>query len=354
MLRASGAMAVAAVGVSFGLAHAGPTARPAARCGRARAGQPAGPAAPAAAAKPWEAGTSEARREEAYALFVEGNDHFVKRRYPQALDGYQRALAIFAHPRIHLSMVRTLLLLGRPAEAHEHLVAALRFGAPPFEPDEYAEALEHRSSLERQLGQLVVSCDTPEARLTLDGQHLVTCPGTVTRVVMPGRHEVVGTRRGYLTATREVVGEAGRCTAVSIQLATLRVTTAVTVRRWTSWKPWAVLGGGALVAAAGIPLQVRASSNMDRFRQRANELCGTESCELPASLRDLESRAELQNRVAITAFAVGAAGIAAGAVLLYVNRERTIVREVEAPPDRALSVVPLGPDAPGLGLAGRF
>src|SRR5262245_44417226 len=124
----------------------------------------------AESAKPWEQGTSQTQRDEAHRLFTAGNDRFIKRDYAGALALYEQAIAVFDHRRIRLAMVRTLILLGRPADALGQLERALRWQQAPFDPDEYAEALEHKKTLGRQVATLVIRCTTPGAHLTLDGQ----------------------------------------------------------------------------------------------------------------------------------------------------------------------------------------
>ena len=41
--------------------------------------------------------------------------------------------------------------------------------------------------------------------MTLDGKPLLACPNKNVRRIVPGRHQIVGKRKGYLTRTVEIV-----------------------------------------------------------------------------------------------------------------------------------------------------
>src|SRR5262245_39585446 len=168
--------------------------------------------------KAWEQGVAVADRDRGYKLFTDGNDRFVKRDWAGALDKYKAALAAWDHPRIRLALVRTLIFLGRPADAYEHLEPAARFGSDPFDAEELAELGDHRKNLEAQLGVVIVECSTEGARLTLDGQVLLTCPGKTRKVVLPGRHQVVGQKTGYLTFTEETIADPGKQASLVVKL----------------------------------------------------------------------------------------------------------------------------------------
>lgn len=275
-------------------------------------------------AKPWEEGSTTVQREQAHKLFSEGNDHFFKREYSKALALYEQAIDAFDHPRIRLARSEVLVLLGRPADAQVQLDAALKYGAEPFDPDEHGRALELQKTLAKQLGTIVVRCSTDGAQLTLDGTDLLTCPGEAKRVVMPGRHQIVGKKDGYIPLTQDVLVDPAKEAIANVALKRLEAAAGFRrERRWPAWKPWAVVVGGAGVALLGAPLQWRASVNMQRFRDAVGA-CGTGGCPGGDPVFDIESRAKWYNRGAIGLFVVGGAGVVAGLAGVYMNRERLV------------------------------
>ena len=57
---------------------------------------------------------------------------------------------------------------------------------------------------------LTVACDEPGAAVTVDGGPLFVAPGEVSRWVMPGSHEIVVRKAGFLTETRSLTLLPGR------------------------------------------------------------------------------------------------------------------------------------------------
>ena len=322
----------------------------------ALAGGPTAPAAPGQAERPWEQGSTADQRDHAHGIFSEANERFFKRDYGPAIELYEQALAVFDHPRIQLALARTLIRVGRTADAHPHLVSSLRFGAAPLDAEEYADALELQASLAKQLGQLVIRCKRLGGRLTLDGKPIQPCPGEQRQVVMPGRHEIVGMQAGYLTFTAEVVAEAGGETVQDVELH--RLETATVRRRWSSWKPWTVVASGGVVVLSGVAFRLLAGHNLDVFAADVAMYCPIAGC-APGSpefqtLKEmhvdaLEARGKLEDRVAISLWVVGGAVLAPGVVGVWMNRERMV------PGVERLVVTPLlSPSGIGIGIAAEL
>jgi hypothetical protein len=149
----------------------------------------------------------------------------------------------------------------------------------------------------------------------------------------------VAHKKGYLTETRQLVLSPGQRMAVAIELTTLE-DVRESSRRWAGWKPWAVVGAGALLATAGGVLDWRAGSEYERFDIDFAELgcagrdgqpgvvTGCRAGEVPPALEDTLDRARFQERAALTLYAVAGAAVATGAVLLYLNRPRARTGEV--------------------------
>jgi hypothetical protein len=311
-----------------------------------------GEAAPAA---PWSVGVSEEQKARATQLLARGNELLVENRHAAALEQYRLAIQEWDHPAIRANMVVCLINLGRPVEAYESALLALKYGpAPHTKPEVYAETLNYRKLLEGQIASVQVICSEPGARVTIDGQELPACPGRTTRRVLAGRHQIVARKPGFLTVTRDFSAAPGSTANVDLQLVRL-AKAAVTRQPWPSWQPWAVTGAGAaLLVGAGV-LELKARSDMDRHDSELAELCMDDGCaeeEVGRALADLKSRAELEDRIAIGVAITGGAVLVTGLVWAYRNRPRTVV------PDEsgfALHVSPLAtPSAAGLAVAGRF
>jgi hypothetical protein len=168
----------------------------------------------------------------------------------------------------------------------------------------------------------VVSCDQPGARVTLDGQSLVTCPGQASRRVAPGSHQIVAARPGFLASTRDVIALPRTVTRVAI--APVRIEDAeIVTRRWAVWKPWAVTGAGMVLGAAGWYYQRRARDDMQEFDAAVKRGCRTMSCgsdNLEPAVLGLQSQARRESALAIGAFSVGGVAIVAGVVGLVLNQ----------------------------------
>ena len=310
--------------------------------------------------RPWEKGSTQDQRDRAHGIFSEGNDHFFKRDYARAIELYEQAIVVFDHPRIRLALARTLIRVGRPADAHPHLVSALRWGAAPLDAEEYAEALDQQAALSRQLGVLVIRCRARGARLTLDGRDIAPCPGEQRHVVMPGRHQVVGKQVGYLPFTEDAVADAGRETPFDVELKTLEAA-AVKQRRWATWKPWAVVGGGAVLALAGLPFRRLATTNINRYKERVAALCAPDRCDpnkpedadnlaQALALAPIESRAKLENGIAISLWVLGGAVVTTGLVTVFLNREHLLIPKTESLVVTSL----ISQDVVGIGVIGGF
>lgn len=282
---------------------------------------------PALADTPWSEGIGEEQKQAAQRLLDEGNDHFVENRFTEALAKYQEAIGHWDHPAIRFNVVRTLIALDRPLDAYDNLERALAHGAEPLEAHVYTEALNYQRLLAGQIAELEVTCAQDGVAISVDGEAFLSCPGARTKRVLPGAHAIVGTRDGFMTATRDVLLLPGKHAPIEITLETVQEA-AVTRQRWATWKPWAVAGGGAALAGLGVLLNVDAGAKMDQFVREVAARCTDTGCsdaELEGSLSDLESLAILENRVAIGMMIAGGAVVVTGITLVILNRPRTVL-----------------------------
>src|SRR5436190_16273158 len=195
--------------------------------------------------KPWAVGVPEAKQALALQKFQDGNALFVKAEWPKALELYLAALAEWDHPNIRYNAAICLIKLGRMLEAHDHMAAALRYGEAPLGKDLYEQGQTYFQVLKSSVSHLEVVCKAPAgARVTVDGVPLLdTCPRSATKLVEPGKHQIVSSKPGYRTETVDVQAPAGGRETVTIVMQ-LEGTRKLT-RRWPRWVPWIVVGSGA-------------------------------------------------------------------------------------------------------------
>lgn len=194
--------------------------------------------------RPWAAGVSESEQAIARELYVAGNHEYTESRCAQALVKWKEAIQHWDNPAIRYNMVECLIDLDQPVEARDNLERSLAYGPAPLGADMYARGLTYRKLLDAQLAHVKIACREPGAMVTLDGKLLFTGPGMADQFLVPGEHQVVATKVGFLTASKTLVLVAGKLTTDDIR-PTLEVKpTTRMVRRWERWKPWGVLAGG--------------------------------------------------------------------------------------------------------------
>jgi hypothetical protein len=197
--------------------------------------------------------------------------------------------------------------------------------AAPLEAPVYEEALTYKKLLERQVGEIAVSCAQTNVKVTLDGRPLLTCPGEAKKRVDSGNHQLVAARDGFLTKTHDLVIAGGR-RDVPIELAPVAVT-----QRWKPWKPWAVVIGGVALAGIGGVFRLASNSEFEKYERDVTRFCTDTGCNdtkdgYPGVPRLHERRGEWFNGLAVGAWITGTLGVAAGGVLVYLNRSHPVER----------------------------
>lgn len=310
---------------------------------------------PAQAEGPWAVGVTPERKTEAQRLLELGNAALLEGNHKVALEHYQAAIEQWDHPAIRFNMVRALIYLERDVEAYDNLELALKYGEAPLEPQIYAQAQDFRKLLLGKITEIEVSCKEPSAKVTLDGKDLLTCPGTASRRLTAGPHQLVARKDSFLTYTSEEMLMPGKKQRLAIDMVPLTEAT-VTKRRWASWKPWAVVGGGAFIAGVGGLLQWKASRDFDRYDRHVERDCADTGCAKADLDTTLEDLAKLENRVAIGMMAVGGVALAGGLWMLWLNRPTTYTPEEQAnSPQPSVMLTPvITPGAASVDLALRF
>jgi hypothetical protein len=293
--------------------------------------------------EPWNRGVPAEVREAARAVFLEGNRLFNIPLFAQAIEKYLEALATWKHPAFYFNLALAQLNVGQDVEAHDSLEQAMKYGAAPLGDNELQEARKQLVEIERRLGRLRISCPTPDAEVTLDGVTLFTGPGNREVWVRAKAHEITAKRPAYITQVKRVTVSAGALQAVELPLRKL-----LEDRPWSAWKPWAVVGTGAVIAAAGGVLHALSRRDFRTYDSGFPNLsCAAMGCTeqeideerpgLSAKLR----RAQLEQKLAVGGYIAGGAALVAGVVLVYLNRPRLAEQEGAGPRGPGMALAPV-------------
>jgi hypothetical protein len=307
----------------------------------------------AADARPWAAGVSDSAQRQALALFRQGNDAFARSEYSRAAGLYRQALQLWDHPAIHGNLAQALIQLDDPVAALAELELALAAGAAPFDGEVYAHLQLSHKLLLGQLARIDVECEVDAAEVTLDGKPVLSGRGHATAMVVAGTHEIVARKAKHLTFASRVTALPAQPVVVRVNLVPLD-RAGTWERRMKPWKPWVVLGAGAVVTAIGAGLELMAAQNLHSYETEIARECpmGCLPGDLPGPVRDLRDRGERQSHWAVGAFVVGGLTLTTGVLLLYLNQpERVEVDEN----GRRLGLAPwIGPGLAGAALTLRY
>lgn len=289
----------------------------------------------ARADEPWEHDVAKSKRDQAQALFAEGNALFAREAHQPALEKYKAAIALWDHPLIRFNMAVTRIRLDRILEAADDLDSALRFGERPFTPELYRQALDYQKLVAGRVGTVEASCDQGDAQIMLDGKPWFACPATKKQRVLAGEHVLVGEKAGYLTYSRRLVVSGTVTVTENVRLVPLSdvVHYEYPLQRWI---PWAVGGAGTAVGFGGLAFWFAGRSQMDQFEADFARLCPTgcqaDLSDQPQLARDRDS-AELKGTIAI-GMMVGGGAIAIGGLVWggLINRPRRVVPNMELQP----------------------
>jgi hypothetical protein len=264
--------------------------------------------------EPWYRQPSEEARQRAEALFREAVDKHQQLLRVDAMELYEKALALWDNPDIRWNLALVLDDLGRYLPAHEHLESVFSWGAAlGFE--RLGEVRERMRALETQrLARIEALSDQSGADIELDGQPWFQGAARRSALVLPGTHYIGATKSGYSPTTVSIGVAAGEQYRVTLRMVVDHV---VETRRWPAWPPWGVVAIGAAIGAVGVGLEHQASVHRDAAASELHEHCSKLVCD-PANPRDSD-RAAADHRRALYAFTAGGSAIAVGLVLVWLN-----------------------------------
>lgn len=298
--------------------------------------------------KPWNRDVSPEDQDAAEALFAEGNRLFHIPLFRQAAEQYTAALRTWKHPGFFFNLALAQLNTGEDVAARENLERALQYGADPLGDDaRFAEGRKQLAELERKLGRVQIDCATPGAVVTLDGVTVLTGKGRYQGWTLAKTHELSARSPNHLAESRQIIVRAGAVEQIDLKLVTLDQATDQR-RRWAVWKPWAVLGAGAAIAAGGGVFHWMSVRNADRYEEEFHRLgCasdqmkpGCQGGEFPSAISDNLDRAQQQKTIALGSYVVGGAVVGAGLVLWYLNRPRLVETRMPTSSSRRVAIVP--------------
>ena len=316
--------------------------------------------APNQGERPWAKGVSKEKQAEAIALFREGNANLRDSLWSKAVEKYNAALKIWDHPGIHYNLALALVNLDRPIETHDHLQAALKYGAMPLDSDKHDQALRYMVLVEKQLTRIDVRCDLPGASVKLDGREIFVGPGRYEGLVTAGKHSIIATKEGYLPREINETFPPGDTRIVDVQLQT--EADMMEMRRlFSNAIPWTVLLGGVAVAGGSLGLHFAANGSYQAYDRGINDCSNADpvvgGCTPSLDLQSKKATGDTLQSLAFVGYGVGGAAVLTGAILLYVNRlqpyRRQTVDVVNTKPE--VTVAPLlGPGVGGAQLNVSF
>jgi len=318
-------------------------------------GQAAGGEDAGASDKPWEQGVSAEDKDAAKELTREGNQLVKEYQWASAAEKYRQALSHWDHPAIHYNLAMALLNLDQPLELYKALIAAMKYGPEGIgAAAKWEKATREKERAEALLARIKVTTKQPGVVVTIDGNQVLSDPGTWDDWVVAGSHTVKATKTGFITTTEVRKLVPGEVAVLNLELKTAAELTAYH-RKWPVWMPWSVFGGGVLVS--GIAAFLHSTARTD-FRKFDDGIAACGGCVPDASLADKKSSAETKQTLAIIGYGVGGAALVAGAVLLYVNRAKPYRLDEDtggpAAPATAAVTPWFAPDSAGVSASFRF
>ncbi len=174
------------------------------------------------------------------------------------------------------------------------------------------------------------------ATVTMDGRPIITGPGKYEGIVRAGQHAILATKAGFESVSKSQELPGGQKTRIDLVLYTNEEMTYYK-RRWSTWKPWAVVAAGIVVAAVGGILQFEASEKYKGF-DAGVQGCG--GCVPDSALAEKRTAGDQFQAGAIAAYTVGGAVVVTGAILAGLNRAQPYRVNREHPQEPPATVSP--------------
>jgi hypothetical protein len=289
--------------------------------------------------EPWYRHAPVDARQRAQALFAQALDKHQQLLRGDAMKLYAQALALWDNPDIRWNLALVLEDLGQYLSAYQQLENTLRWEAA-LGAERLREVRDRMRALEtRRLARIEAYSQEPGADIKLDGQPWFRDVGRRSTLVLPGTHYIGSTKPGYTSTTVSILVAVGEQYLVTLRMV---ADSLVETRRWSEWKPWAVVSSGVAVVAVGALLERQAFAHRDDAAKALAVRCPTTlGCE-PMSLLDVYDRAVTENQLAIGAFVAGGTAVAVGLALAWLNQPRAHRAEAPTSPIELIPTVSPG------------
>jgi hypothetical protein len=311
--------------------------------------------APRASAEPSEADRDKARR-----LMIDGDALAQASDYAAALPKYEAADALMTVPTTGLAVARTQAALGKLVEARDKALQVSRLPEQAGEPGVFRaarqEAAQLAASLEPRIPSLRVVVEGAPAgtrvRIAIDGREIPPAAAKLPRKLNPGKHTVVASADGYADAREELSIAESAKEEVTLRLSLQGEQAPVTSEPITAETPEGGKKTSSLVyigfgiGAAGIVAGSVAGYLSMSKTSDIKDGCNGDSC--PAGSESDADSARTLAWVSNIGFGVGVIGIGIGIYGLVSSGGSS-----ERPPPRARAVQPVI-GARYLGLQGSF
>jgi hypothetical protein len=251
-------------------------------------------------------------------LFQEAFKDEQEKRYPEALEKFQRVAKVKESASVRYRIATVLVAMGRLREARDmyRALASARASLPPSDQETADSAAEKAAELDRQIPKLALRVQDdppPDVRVTIDGAPVSV--GTTPRAIEvdPGVHVVAATARGS-TSPEHTVTLAEGAGEVPHTVTFVADKSAGAAPSKNHTLAWIAVGGGAAFLATGVALLVVREDTIGDI----NRACPGNVC--PSSRRaDVESdrdQAHLLGPLGGAFALVGLAAIGTGVYLL--------------------------------------
>lgn len=282
-------------------------------------------------------------------LFQEAFKDEQEKRYPEALEKFQRVAKVKESASVRYRIATVLAEMGRLRESRDmyRALAAAKPSLPPADQEIADSAAERAAELDKRIPKLAVRVQDdppPDVRVTVDGSPVPVSSTPRTIELDPGDHVVSATARGS-APSEETVTLADGAGEVSHTVTFTRekpIERPAEPASTSGALPWiAIGGGGALLVTGSVLLILREGLIDDIERACPNNTCPTR---LRDSVESDRSDAKLFGPLGGAFALVGLAAIGAGVYLL--------VRSPPASPAAAARIIK--PTVSGMRLALTF
>jgi hypothetical protein len=257
-------------------------------------------------------------------------------RYQEARDYCKRAEAIMHAPTHLLLMARADAKLGRLVEAQEVYFRIQREQLAADAPQAFVEAqqraTEEQAALAGRVPTLTVQLaggTAADVTVTLDGRALPSAMVGLPAPVDPGEHTLSAAGATRAADTVTITIPEGAKQTIELSLKPVARASAVSAMTHADASPtngalriggWIGIGAGVVASAVGTVFVLKNHSD----RNAANALCTASECpdSKRADIMSLDASANTAATLAWVSYGVGVAGLATGAVLLWLSSTR--------------------------------